>query len=789
MKHFLLTGLFSAAVLGLSAAAPQSDLQTVNASENLKANHIKNVENKHAHRLAPGITLSANRGVKKIQVSDAFSKNTGTSKLTKPTRKPITKAQAPEGYVLFESFEDWDGKDINWTPEGWSVEMKGNVERGESWTPSATQPYVPAPSDGDFYYGINYSTDQQDEWLISPFVEISENMSLSYWLFLDPAFLFNMDNVDWDKYEFVGDKVVAATLQIWAQVEGGEWTMLRDYADEYKDHTLMQMLMLTPSALQKHSVNIDDYAGKKTRVAFRYVGSDGNTMFIDAIGIGYPELEGVSYIDPWETLYWGFERTPSLTGLQAGIAQYPVYSPLTWSNYSMLDDADFTWKYCDPETAEFVTSDDPWELNVTYVPDYSSPTTMRNNLFYPPTLTASAPGATPASYTAPYVYFQAGGKAERTLGDGSEFEANLLPFDFNSLGITFTTVDDPTIGDPAIPVFGYSPNTDLYWLNYTLNGETANPGDYNHLEGIANLFYAPSGAPIVINGITVYGWGQIDADAELTVNIYGLNEEMDTNYETFTKIATTKIKGSQIIAEYSDSKGYLCLPFDFTTPVALQATEEHPAYFIMFEGFRSEKVQYFVPLQSAYPDPNYLCWGYIFSHIDMSSQTGRPAYYNIKPIVYKENGDYVDPYAAFAIALEAEYPWLTTEAESIVLPADGSATTVALGSYYDGSKLTVEAPAGVEASVAGRYNECVLTVRHKDTTTEAKGNVVVKGPGVEVTLPIKDAAGIADIITDTNAEVAGMYDLSGRAVNAANAAPGVYVVKYTDGTVRKISVK
>ena len=31
MKHFLLTGLFSAAVLGLSAAAPQSDLQTVNS--------------------------------------------------------------------------------------------------------------------------------------------------------------------------------------------------------------------------------------------------------------------------------------------------------------------------------------------------------------------------------------------------------------------------------------------------------------------------------------------------------------------------------------------------------------------------------------------------------------------------------------------------------------------------------------------------------------------------------------------------------------------------------------
>ncbi len=51
------------------------------------------------------------------------------------------------------------------------------------------------------------------------------------------------------------------------------------------------------------------FAGKKTKFAFRYVGSDGNTMFIDAIGVGYPELEDISYTNPFETLYWGFDRT------------------------------------------------------------------------------------------------------------------------------------------------------------------------------------------------------------------------------------------------------------------------------------------------------------------------------------------------------------------------------------------------------------------------------------------------------------------------------------------------
>ena len=148
---------------------------------------------------------------------------------------------------------------------------------------------------------------------------------------------------------------------------------------------------------------------------------------------------------------------------------YPVYAPLTWTNMTYIDGAEYEWTYCDPVTADFVTDNNPEALTVTYIPDYSSEASMRNNFFYPPTLTASAPNSTPGSYTAPYVYFQAGGKVERTLNDGTEFEATLFPFALNNSGFTFITCDDETIGDNAIPVFGYNNHTDQYWLNYSLN--------------------------------------------------------------------------------------------------------------------------------------------------------------------------------------------------------------------------------------------------------------------------------------------------------------------------------
>lgn len=784
MRKILLSLLLSTAVTGLSAAvtpgvkkASATDLVTV------KTAAVQSIgKTLPSLRPSKGVEITRSNGIKQLRLTDP--RHVAKTLTTKPSRA-VLKTQAPDGYVLFESFEGWDGTDLEWSPEGWTIQRSGNVSIEESWTPCGEMPMMPAPADGKYFMGINYNEEEVDEWIISPEVEVPEGMQLSYWAYVDPLFLFALDNVDWDTFEFIGDKTVAATLQTWVKPEGGEWTMLHDFAEDWTDATLDELFDATPSALQKFTESIEPYWGQKIQVGFRYVGIDGNTMFIDAIGIGYPVLDDVMMLTPFETLYWGFEKGWEMSYLGLSIAQYPVYAPLSWQNYSDNEDATYSWTYSDPATGDIVTSDeDPDMLTLTYEPDYTSAATLRNNLFTPPVLNAEAPNATPAHVAAPYELMQAGGKAEYVFADGSDFEASLLPFNFIDLGLGITTVFDDELGNSSIPVFGYDKDVDAYWLNYSLNGEEPMEGDYSHLTGIANLFMPSATGPVVVRGVNVNAYGKIEADAELTMTIYGLNEEMSNDFESFTVIASAKIKGSDILAQYPDSKGYLCLPFLFDEPVALASTDEHPAYFFMLEGFRSEAVEYFAPIQNATDD--IMNWGYMMVNYDISGHAEGAARTNIKPLVYKENGEYVDPCGAFAFGLVAEYPWLTTDCTGIKLTEEAPDAKVALGSYYDGAALTVSAPAGVTATVSGRYDKCVLSVSRDDSMVVVDGDIKVSGPGVEVVIPIEGSAftGI-ESISASESTGALLYDLSGRRLDSA-ATPGVYVVKHSDGRVEKV---
>ena len=776
--------MLACSAICMNAASPTVDLQMEKATDNLKVTTTKNVT-----RLAKGVTLSTANGIKKLNIANYLTDN---NRSIKPLHSHIRKAKAPAESVLFESFEGWDGENINWTPEGWTVDMRGEVERKESWTPYTPNPMyglVNVP-DGKYGYAVSYGSARQDEWLISPEVDVAEGYTLTYWLFLDPVYLFNIDNVDWDTLEFTEEPEVAATLQIWAQPAGEEWVMLHDYADDFRGLSFLELSYMTPASMEKKNISLDTFVGKKVKIAFRYVGIDGNTMIIDAISVGYPELDDISYMDPYSTLYWGFGKNWHLSSAGADVAMIPVYEPITWTNLSYHEGAVYEWSYIDPITFEETTDNNPDGLTVAYEPNYSSEATLTNNFIAPPVLNASAPMSTPTSYSAPYLCMQAGGKPTLTFNDASTFEPTLFQFAPHLTDITYITCDDETIGDNAIPVFGYNNHTDQYWLKYSINDEAPLENNFSRLEAIANLFWA-SPAPLVVNGITAYGWGKVDTDAEFTATIYGINSEWSKDIETFTEIASAKLKGADFIVQYPDDKGYICMPFAFENPVVVRATEEHPAFFIMLSGFNSKKVEYFAPLQSSLPDPNYICWGYILNHINLEGLSDRPEYYNIKPMVYKQDGEYVDPYAAFAIGLDAEYPWLTTDVTEVEIPSNGAPVEVKLGSYFDGSKLTVETPAGVEGSVAGRYDKCVLTLRHNDAEVIAEGNVVVKGPGVEVSIPVKEVvAGINDIFTDGNSkEATGIYDLNGRRVNVEEAKAGIYVIKYSDGTAGKTVLK
>lgn len=781
MKHYLLPLFLSAATLTASAASLADNLQVESAAQSVKVSKVKTPAVKPAKRLAKGISISGDSKIKRIDNRLGF-------KTVKPSLKkkaPIVKA-ASESAPLYESFEGWDGVTADWLPEGWTLQQKVS-DPAQTWGVGEAIPMTAiAPSQGNYLFAINFGYDQ-DEWLISPLVETQEGMSVSFMAYIDPTFLFSLENLDWNTYEFTQEPEVAATLQVMAKAEGdAEWTMLHDYADDFRGLSFLELMNLAPAGLESKSVSLGDFAGKKIQIALRYVGNDGNSMAVDEITVGYPSLEGVTFSEPFEIQYWGFERGAEMSYLNLGVATFQVFSPITWTNNTYLPDVEFSWLYCDPVTTEMVDGGSEDYLSVTYAPDYTSDFTKRNNLYYPPKLTATAPFATPTTVTSPYDYLQAGGRCEYVLKDGSVFEAALLPFSFLNQGISIATIDSEKYGDATLPIFGHDAFTNKYWLDYTYNGEEPGADDDVQLDGILNFIY-PSAAPMVVNGADVFAKGTMDDDVEFKLSIYALDETYVFDPDVQQPVATATCLAKDFIKDdaVAGRNTNLCIPFNFDSPVVMKADETTVAYIVYLTGFNSDKVEYFVPIQSYLPHPDYLCHGWITKRMRVQSDTYR---FSATPLAYYE-GPAGEMYNAFAIGLHAEYPWLTTEATEIKLPQDGTPVNVALGSYYDSSKLSVTVPAGVEASLAGRYNECELTLEHNDADVIAEGNVVVSGPGVELTIPLSEVAGISDAITSNDAEVKAIYDLTGRHISADEVTNGIYIVKYTDGTAQKVAVK
>lgn len=175
MRNLLLAGLLAATTFGASAFDVQSVIPQV---KQITASH--NGMGRPAFR-AP------------LSVKD----NPARLSPKKAQPKVQAKVTEKEGFVMFESFEDWTGESFDWLPEGWTAERKASLESNESWLPYfRAASYFPVAPDGEVYFMIPYGEDQ-DEWLISPEVQVEDGMQLSYWLSFSTYFLYSMDNVDW----------------------------------------------------------------------------------------------------------------------------------------------------------------------------------------------------------------------------------------------------------------------------------------------------------------------------------------------------------------------------------------------------------------------------------------------------------------------------------------------------------------------------------------------------------------------------------------------------------------
>lgn len=764
----------------LAAAASLSAVAAPVAPEALAARHsVTKVSaslpaNQSVKKLAAGVSVSTVRSARGVTVKKLNA--AVPNHLIDPAPRARAKAKAPASASFFDSFEYASADEWPWT-----LDSKGEVTEETQWllADGASLGMLGiTPPDGDKLALVNYNPDAIEEWLISPEFSVGQDDRLSFWTFFQPLFFNSLDNLDFETFDYVGDPVRVGDLEVMIRQNGGEWSKLWSAMDQYQGLSASELMAISES---DWSVSLDGHTGEKVQIAFKYWGTDCNTACVDAVTVAPPSLDGVSAREPLEMLYYGTDRSAGWSSLNLTLAFAPVQAPLTWVNFSdFVEGATYSWKFHDPVINDWAVSDEE-DLTRTYQPDFSSDFTRRNNLYYAPVLTGSAPGASDGSFSRGYTYFQAGGKPEFAVNDGqggqSIMEFGLMSYPQNVDGNTIAIFDVDEIGAAAMPVFGHDANTDKFWLASTLNGSEPSEGDYVKLNGFCNYVAAP-GKPLVVTGAHALAIGKITDAASFRCDIYALDE--DGVADDANIIATAQCPASKVQIYEQGTNDLLNIIFDFDEPVILDNVKAQ-AYFVKISGFNSDAVTYFAPVQSELPEPNQMCLGWVEKKIFVD---GGPERQSFSPIARIE-GENGPMYNAFAINLDGFYPFLACDTDEVEI-SDEQPAVISLGSFYDAEDLDIDAPAGIRASATGRYDSCLLTLTPTDN---AEGDVTVSAPGVKHVIHVKATSGIVDLTAGNAAEITEVYTLDGRRIGASEARPGLYVIRRADGSAAKARIR
>jgi len=684
---------------------------------------------------------------------------------------------------LNESFEGTDGKSKTWLPDGWSrIRTDVSMSADEGWFATTTYTGAPTPSDGKIYMAIFYPMGKpKDEWLVTPTVNIKEGMQLKFDTWFSPAYFFNLENDHFNPNtgEFINREVVS-TFQVWAQPEGGEWTMLKDFVDDYMDMSYDEMVPLDYYGLTPE-FSLAEFAGKNVRIGFRYKADDGNMIFLDKVRIEYPLLP-VSYQAPLNTLYFGFASTlwfPS----PYDIALYPVFTPLTWTNKTDIDGARYKWHYADPDTNDESTTSST-DLTAEYHPCYEEDATEYTNYYSAPILEGEAEKYTPALYQDQLDAMKMGGAPTLQAKDSStgqieDLKFGLVPFNIGTDGLDNTVAPEYDYGEMSVPIFGYSDRTRQWWTENTLTGEVSE-SNYTEVTGYLNYLEAPD-APLVVNGLWTLAKGQISPDSEFIAEIFAVNGGKPEQ----EPIARAVCYGSEAEIEEGGVQYFITVPFDFEQPVILCA-DNAEAYYIMISGYNDPaNITWFSPVHSMFPRLDGVSLGMVRKH----TVAGGAERDDIIPMG-EFDGDFGKLNVSFAICLDAYYPWLKAEKDEVEID-NSDLVEIALDSYYDAEELTISLSDGsalpdwLSASAEGRYDKAVVTFT-ASADAPASATVRLSAPGVSELVKVKaTAAGISDIIGGDASAVTGIYTPAGFAVEAPEA-PGIYIIRHADGSVSKI---
>lgn len=772
-RTLLISTLAACSAISVSAQAPAqiATMRAVTPQHAVQVPLRTDARVLSTRTLAPGVQIQMVEGLNGVPV-----KRLVTNRLPQAINPCFTapaKAEAADGIALQEGFEAFDGTD-GWQPEGWATQSLGDPivsESPQSWFVTSALMYSPAPV-GNYYEAIFFNAAAKDEWLITPALTLTETPVLYFKGYIDPIFLFNLNNVDWDTFEFASVEP-AANVQILVKPTGAsEWTVVRDFFEQFKDYTLEELFNYGYDSenLTSYAVDLAEYASQEVQIAFRYVGTDGNSVMLDDILLSNPQLEA-KYTFPFNSQFFGLNT--DFSALSLSMPLLPVNEELVWYNYCEEDGVTSTWQYHDWATNEILTTND-FDLTATYFPDYSSDFTCRNNCYDSPILTLSKPGAADGSYRR-FQYFQAGGRAEWSI-QGTVETFGVMPFDYLTEGFDIFVADNDM--EAGIPIYGYSKDVDQFWTDYTFQGQEEE-GEGVKLTSIMNCF-VPSQNPIVFSNAWVLAKGQIGADAVFTLDVCFTDDEGALK----EPMAVATCHGADMIMMEGGMQNFYAIPFTFDQPVVISAADTD-LYLVRLSGFNDpDNVTYFAPYQSVEDNPDGLGLGWLQKEISMGGDTRTSL----------SSTAYYTGLQSFAIGLDAFYPWLFAEADEVSTDSN-SLADIALGSYYDGSQLTATQPDGsplpawLTASISGRYGDA--KIEFTATGTEAADQpVLISAPGVAATVTVHydGNASITSAIADSDDAPAQLFNIAGQQVSDTPA-PGIYFQRTANGEVTKKLVK
>ncbi|MEI8085403.1 MAG: choice-of-anchor J domain-containing protein [Paludibacter sp.] len=349
------------------------------------------------------------------------------------TNTPLLRMKASKDTTIHEGFESYDGVAKNWIPSTWTRLNKTTTTyvTGDSinptWSVNPANGYT-SPAVGKSMAWVDWdskSSRPQDVWLVSPaFTPVTGDIVSfdffynPYWMYIDYA----ASTATTDVFNYTKP---TATMQLYVSTDNGaNWTKLWDAIDDAKqfnDSTIANWANSTGSwnTILK---GMEAYTGKSIKIAFRYVGSDGDSMGIDEVSVRQLAPSAL-YGRPQGYFYAGF--TPDYMNSVADYMFGPAYESTTWNNYSNLESKSFLWTFADPLNSAATITSTEIHPQITYP----------FGEFKVPTLKATA-GTHDSIYTwgAANKAFIANGGSTNGLGAGN-YDLNQSIYDFPVQGL------------------------------------------------------------------------------------------------------------------------------------------------------------------------------------------------------------------------------------------------------------------------------------------------------------------------------------------------------------------